>query len=135
VQRAGRCGRLGHGRRHRFRRLDDAARLRHHQLDLGHFVGHGLACTLGGGSAFGGFLGGFVRLALGFVGAACLAAALGSRIGGGGWRRHCAWRLPQRRAWPALRRPWPARRARLFELGQAFLLFTQVRFLASDELG
>src|SRR5206468_4674285 len=72
---------------------------------LGHFVGHGLACTLGGGSAFGSFLGGIVGLALGFLGGDALGLVGGGALGflgcaggagggargsfGGGLRRCC----------------------------------------------
>src|SRR5471030_2036910 len=90
VQRAFRRLRFdGDDWRDRLGSLDRAARRIHHGLDLGDFIGHGLAGAVGGFGLFSGFLGGGGSFFLRFLGGGFflfLGGAVGGRLGTGG---HC----------------------------------------------
>jgi hypothetical protein len=137
--------------------LDDATRRIHHGLDLGHFVFHGLARTVSGGSTVSGFLGGSFGLFLRFFGSSALlffgsrvfrragaaAAARSSRCSGlgllgfgGSSGGFSAWRLASASA--SSRRVAAPARQRLglggafgFQLGQTLLLCLQFSLTAS----
>ncbi|MNQ27654.1 hypothetical protein D3C85_409150 [compost metagenome] len=137
------------GNRYGFRCLDGAAWRVHHGLDLGNFVGNGLACTLGGFRFVSGFLGGnssgsrfllrffsgssFLRFGGGIVNDRRSGA--GGRRGGslgGRFLRFC-FSFFLRSQFSLLR----GFRLGFFfrvELGQTFLLFAQIGFLAGDQL-
>ena len=128
----------GNGRRNWLRSLDRTARRIHHGLDLGHFVSHGLACLVvrfhAVGSDFGSngslFLGFFGGSFLGFV-VQCSSTSGRSRCGSssGALGFVSCFLLGVGLGLLGLRFFFSV------ELGQAFLLFTQVRFLAHDQFG